>query len=121
MATKRQRWRNALTVLLVLVLGPVLLAGCQVFLERLLKDAGSPTDPVEVMMLEQLAFAHFRIADLHVGAGLASGIEAIRVYNAVAARLLGEFRRTALALRAYRSRIPEGAAEQKLKLVKLAQ
>src|SRR5262245_45301212 len=67
----------------------------KVYLERLLEEAGRPHDPVERMMLEQLAVAHFRIAQLHVGAGQAKGAEAVKLYNAAAARLLGEFRRTA--------------------------
>jgi hypothetical protein len=93
----------------------------KVFLERLVEDAGNPQDPVEVMMLEQLALAHFRIGQLHASAGQAKGIEAAKIYNAVTARMLGEFRRTALALRLYKSRLPEGKAEAKLKIFKAAQ
>ena len=93
----------------------------KVYLERLIEDAGSPTDPIERMLLEQLALAHFRIGQFHVNAGLAEGIEAVKIYNSVAARMLGEFRRTALALRVYQADVPKGKAENKLKIHKLAQ
>ena len=73
------------------------------------------------MLLEQLALAHFRIAQLHVCAGTAKSIEGAKVYNSVTARLWGEFRRTALALRAYRAHVPEGKSMQKLKIFKMAQ
>jgi hypothetical protein len=73
------------------------------------------------MMLEQLALAHFRIGQLQVNAGRSNGTEATKTYNAAASRLLGEFRRTALALCAYRTRVPEGKLEKKLKLFKAAQ
>jgi hypothetical protein len=81
--------------------GQVGAAGYRAYLDRVRKDAGGPTDPVEVMMLEQLAFAHLRAAGLQVEAAKAVGPEAVALGNA-AARLLDEFRKTALALRAYR-------------------
>src|SRR4029077_19969518 len=70
----------------------------RIYLDRIMDDAGNPSDPIERMLLEQLTLAHFRIADLHVGASTAKGIEAMKIYNSGASRLLGEFRRTALAL-----------------------
>jgi hypothetical protein len=95
----------------------------KVYLERLLEDAGNPRDPIERMMLEQLALAHFRIGQLHVSAGHARSTEAAKIYNSGAARLLGEFRRTALALRVYKTGVPEGKAQAKerLKIHKIAQ
>lgn len=96
-------------------------AAYKVYLERLLDDAGNPGDPVERMMLEQLALAHFRIGQLQVSAGKSKGTEATKLYNSAASRLLGEFRRTALALRAYRTRQPEARPEKNLKLFKAAQ
>ncbi len=98
-------------------------ASYKLHLEQILEEAGNPTDPVERMMIEQLALAHLRIAQLHVGAGQAKATEAIKVYNAATARLWGEFRRTALALRAYRTSAPKTHTEKKerLKLYKMAQ
>ena len=95
-------------------------SGYKAYLTQLLKDAGDPVDPIERMLLEQLALAHFRIAQLHADAGRAQGVEAVKIYNSIASRLLGEFRRTALAIRLYRTRLPEGKAE-KLKVFKVAQ
>jgi hypothetical protein len=95
--------------------------GYRVYLDRLRAAAGNPDDPIECMLLEQLTMAHFRIAQLHGGAGQSTGIEAQKILCAAAARLLGEFRRTALAIRVYRAGIPEGKAETKMKIHKLAQ
>lgn len=72
------------------------------YLEKLLKDAGNPQDPVERILLEQLALAHFRLAGLHARAASATHVEQIRVFSAAAARLLGEIRRLALSIKTYR-------------------
>ena len=72
------------------------------YLDGFLREAGSPADPVERMLLEQLALAHHVIGRLHVRAGCREGLEELKAYHAAAARLLAEFRRTALALKTYR-------------------
>src|SRR5262249_35003500 len=46
--------------------------------------------------------AHLRAGQLQAHAGMAEGLETVRLYNAAAARLLAEFRKTALALKCYR-------------------
>ena len=74
------------------------------FLEQLFRESGSPTDPVERMLLEQIALAHFRLGELYVTAAGAAGNEAIKIMNAATARLLSEFRRTALAVSSYRAK-----------------
>ena len=61
------------------------------------------------------------IGKLHVAVGEAEGIVATKILNSVAARLLGEFRRTALALRAYKGRVPGGARQARTKVYKKAQ
>src|SRR5262245_31788220 len=76
--------------------------GFQAFLDGVIVDAGGPTDPIEVMLLQQLVLAHLRAAQLQAHAGMAEGLEAARLYNAAAARLLAELRKTALALKSYR-------------------
>jgi hypothetical protein len=96
-------------------------AAYKIYLERFLEDAGKPADPVERMMLQQLALAHLRLGQLHADAGHSKSLEAAKVYNSVTARLWGEFRRTALALRAYRERVPDGRREAKLNLFKMAE
>jgi hypothetical protein len=83
-------------------------AGYRAFLDKVRADAGNPTDPVEVMLLEQLVLAHFRSAQLQAQAGTAEGLEAVKIYNSAAARLLSEFRLTALSLAAYRRTRSEG-------------
>lgn len=79
-------------------------SGYRLFLDGLMRDAGDPTDPVEIMLLEQLALCHLRSMQLQGQAGGAKGLEAIELYNSAAARLTAEFRKTALALKEYRSK-----------------
>src|SRR5262245_24072864 len=89
---------------------------CQVYLDRFLQDAGSPRDPVERLLLEQLGFAHLRLADLHARAAGAQSVEATKVLTGAAARLMGEVRRTALAVREYQERLPQ---QRKLRLAQV--
>lgn len=77
-------------------------AAWRTFLDRLLKDAGNPSDPIEIMMIEQLVMAHFRVAQLNARAQDAQNVEAAKVFAAAAARMTGEFRRLALAVKQYR-------------------
>ena len=71
--------------------------------DQLLRDSGQPNDAIEVMLIEQLMWAHHRIGDLHVQASTASSPETTVIYSTAAAKLMAEFRRTSLALREYRS------------------
>ncbi len=94
----------------------------RVFLGNVMRDLGEPTDPIERMLVEQLCMAHFRVAQLHAGAGQASGLEATKLLNTVAARMLGEMRRTALSLKAYRTTAAPAKSEKaQVKLFKAAQ
>jgi hypothetical protein len=81
-------------------------SGYRMYLDQLRRDAGDPSDPIEIMLLEQLAICHLRAAQLQGRAGEAVSMEAIELYNMVAARLSAEFRKTALALQTYRDRRP---------------
>ena len=81
-------------------------AAFKLYRDGLLKQAGSPTDPIEVMLIEQLALAHHRIGQLHVEAEQAKSVEESKVFTMAAARLTGEFRRLALALSQYRQPLP---------------
>jgi len=74
------------------------------YLEQLMAEMGDPSDRVERMMIEQLAMTHFRLGDLAGHAAHAKGNELIKIANAATARFLGEFRKTVLALQAYRAR-----------------
>ncbi len=79
--------------------------GYKVHLENILKASGSPTDPIEIMLLHQLVTANSRIADLHAMAACAASPELATAYNLAAAKLMAEFRRSSLALRTYRSAV----------------
>ena len=78
----------------------------RMFRDRLLFDCGSPTDPIEIMIIEQLALAHLNVGQLHYKAANAGSTECAGIYLAAGARLMGEFRRSALALKEYRG--PQG-------------
>lgn len=92
------------------------------YLAGVMHDLGNPTDPIERMLIEQLCIAHFRVAQLHAGAGQAQGLEATKLLNTVAARMLGEMRRTALSLKTYRSTtVPTLQQKSQIKLFKAAQ
>ena len=91
------------SILSIPEVGPL---GVKAYMEKFVMDAGVARDPVERVLLEQLVLAHHRLARLHARAAEATHTDAIRVLNAAAIRLLGEVRRTALAIRTYR--LPPG-------------
>ena len=92
------------------------------YLTDVMRDLGDPTDPVERMLVEQLCLVHFRVGQLHGAAGQATGLEAMKLLNTVTARMLGEMRRTALSLKAYRSSaVPAKSEKARVKLFKAAQ
>jgi hypothetical protein len=83
----------------------------KVYLDDLLKRSGASSDPIEQMLVHQLAQAHFAIGRLHVrSSGSRGTVEAV-AYTAAAARLMAEFRRTSLALQAYRQAEAKKQAE----------
>jgi hypothetical protein len=75
----------------------------RIYRDRLLADCGSPTDPIEAMVLEQLALAHFNLGLLHCKAANAGHVAATAAYSAAASRLMAEFRCSSLGLQAYRA------------------
>ena len=79
-------------------------AGCRVYLDEMIQESGNPSDPVEIMLLEQLAMCHQYSIQMQALSKKAEGIEAIELYLSGAARLSGEFRKTALALKEYRKK-----------------
>lgn len=74
----------------------------RLYRDRLLADCGGPTDPIEVMLIEQLSLAHMRIFLLCAKSTNSNTPQVVTLYSGAAARLMGEFRRSALALQAYR-------------------
>jgi hypothetical protein len=74
----------------------------KIYRDRLLADCGKPTDPIEIMIIEELSLAHFTLGVLMCKRNNITRYEATGIYSGAAARLMGEFRRSALALQAYR-------------------
>ncbi|MEI8374135.1 MAG: hypothetical protein WCJ35_15030 [Planctomycetota bacterium] len=77
-------------------------SGFKLYLDKLRRESGDPSDPIERMMVEQIAMAHFRIGQLHARAESAKTSEESKIFLGAAARLTSEFRRLALALKQYR-------------------
>jgi hypothetical protein len=75
----------------------------KLYRDRLLADCGGPTDPIEVMLIEELSLAHFSLGLLFCKTSNAGKVEAVGIYAGAAARLMSEVRRGALALQAYRA------------------
>jgi hypothetical protein len=76
----------------------------KVYRDRLLRDAGEPTDPIEVMLIEQIAMAHFHIGRLYMKSCATDNHKLSSAYGEAATRLLGEFRRCTLALEDFRAK-----------------
>ena len=75
-----------------------------VFRKLMLEEAGNPADPVERMLVEQLALAHFSIGQLRVRSCMTDSPKMSLAFCDSATRLLGEFRRCSLALEEYRTK-----------------
>ena len=52
----------------------------KIYRDDLLADCGNPTDPIEIMIIEQLALAHFGVGLLSCKAANAGKVEAVGVY-----------------------------------------
>jgi hypothetical protein len=76
----------------------------RVYRDLLLEEAGSPSDPLERMLIEQLALAHFTIGRLHIRSCMVENAKLAVAFTDAATRLLGEFRRCTLALEDYRAK-----------------
>ena len=76
----------------------------KVYRDVLLKEAGNPTDPIEIMLIEQLALSHFSIGRLHVRSCSTDIPKMALAFEDAATRLLGEFRRCTLALEDLRAK-----------------
>ena len=74
----------------------------EAYLSGVLRDAGDPRDPIECLLVEQLVLASHNVGQLYMRAAFATDPKEIEIFIGAAARLLGEFRRTALALKNYR-------------------
>jgi hypothetical protein len=72
------------------------------YVDQFLKDAGSPTDPVERVLLQQLAILPHAIGRLHLQCRMAGSAEERMLYLSATTDYLAELRRLALALKDYR-------------------
>ena len=77
-------------------------AAYKVYQDWFVRMAGNPSDPVEIVLLQQITLAHHRVALLHAEAEQTKSYEATKIYSTAATRLTGEVRRLALALKQYR-------------------
>ena len=89
----------------------------QAYVDGLVSDLGRPDDPLQRILAEQLTLVHFRLARLQGDAVSAKSTDAMKAYNAGAARLLAELRRLVLSLEALRGKAP---AAPKLRLAETA-
>ena len=81
----------------------------KLYRDRLLVECGSPTDPIEIMLIEQLALVSFEHRDACISSRPRPTAWRRRGPTAaLAIALAGEFRRGALALKAYRARPQAG-------------
>jgi hypothetical protein len=75
-----------------------------IYRQKLLEQSGSPSDPMEIMLIEQIALAHFHIGRLHLRSCSATDGNLAVAFADAATRLTAEFRRSVLALEEYRAK-----------------
>jgi len=73
------------------------------YLKQLHEQAGTSDDPIEGILVEQLACAHQLVGQMHMLAAGGQPAEVAEVYLNAGIRLTGEVRRLALAIRDYRT------------------
>jgi hypothetical protein len=78
--------------------------GFKLYRDRLLQEAGNPSDPIEIMLIEQIALGHFAIGRLQMKACTMEVPKLSIAYSDAATRLLGEFRRCTQALEDFRAK-----------------
>lgn len=77
----------------------------QLYREALLNDLdGQHTDPLAVMLAEQLSCSHHSVLRLQARAGQAQSADEIQMLSNAASQLMGEFRRSAVIFRELQSR-----------------
>jgi hypothetical protein len=78
-------------------------AGARLFLASFRQEAAAGGDPVERLLLDQLALAHLQVARLHALAAQSERLEFKQLYTNAAVRLLGATAQLVGALTAYRA------------------
>ena len=103
-------WGGLMFTSLVPLLGPdVEVYTFTLMVDNFLAQLG-PTGPVEKLLAEQLFMAHHLTGHLHARAMLATNPDAAKAFLAAAARLMAEFRQSAVALNALRASATPTAA-----------
>lgn len=82
------------------------------FMRKFVADM-QPTDPMEVMMIEQICLLHFELGRAHIKAANATSAEAAGRYYSAVAKLHAEFRQSFLAFTKSRSGRPNSSSESK--------
>jgi hypothetical protein len=84
-------------------------ASFAIYRKKILEKFGVTTDPVEIMFVDQLLMAQSAIGSMHLNvhaAKVANDADTVAVLTASLARLMAEFRKSALALKQYKSPSP---------------
>jgi hypothetical protein len=84
-------------------LGAVDATAFQYYRNALLARAGDPSDPIEVLLIEATAMTFLALGRVHCKSANATDVEAAKAFGSLAVAMTGELRRTALALKAYRT------------------
>ena len=79
--------------------------GYKQYRDEFLAECVGPTDPLEILMLEQLFLSHHRIGALFAEGATATSPDVVEVCNASVAKLMAEHRKTTLAVKEYRTLI----------------
>jgi len=90
-------------------------SGVTAFMEVFIEANGSPTAPLAIMHLQQLAMLHIRVMSLHYASAVANSAEEIKIFVGAAIRSQGEYRKGMVAYRAHRESSDGTATPPKLR------
>jgi hypothetical protein len=76
----------------------------QPYRDKFLEDAGNPTDPLEITLLENIALANLHVGRMYLKSCVATDAQAIVAFSDAAIRLASELRRTCIAVEDYRAK-----------------
>jgi hypothetical protein len=75
--------------------------------DQIIRDSGRPTDPVEIMLLEQIHVVFHHCLVLQRRMMTTDSLDGVKIYGSAVSSLLAEFRRLTGALQNYRSPRPK--------------
>jgi len=94
------------SIIFSLTSSPLLLEACQTYRDDTLQAAGNPTDPVEVMLLEQMMILQHVYPRVLSNAFMQDSEESKNLMINTSLKMLGQFRQHVDALAAYREPRP---------------